>query len=102
LNRRDALIGTAMATTTAATTLLTTKFRAEAAMVLHNRRGVDFPRLALNTAGLNMEGTERAFQNVLQVGISHVEFHPGIERNNLMTIELFCPNADDVVCSLPC
>jgi len=48
--------------------------------------GVDFPKLALNTAGLDTESTERAFRNALRVGINHVEFHPGIERNGVAKV----------------
>lgn len=115
LNRRDALVvaGKSMATaaaTTATATLSTTTFQAVAAMdgpqppsatgsrsssstrstttipTWRLKRGVDFPKLALNTAGLDTEDTERAFRNALQAGISHVEFHPGIERDGVARV----------------
>ena len=48
--------------------------------------GVLFPTLALNTAGLTTEGAELAFRNALAAGISHVEFHPGIERDGIARV----------------
>ena len=45
-----------------------------------------FPTLALNTAGLTLDSTELAFQNAVAAGISHVEFHPGIERDGIARV----------------
>jgi diketogulonate reductase-like aldo/keto reductase len=45
--------------------------------------GVDFPILALNTAGLSSDGAERAFRAAVLAGITHVDFHPGAERNGV-------------------
>ena len=45
-----------------------------------------FPTLALNTAGLTEDGAELAFRNALAAGISHVDFHPGIERDGVARV----------------
>jgi len=45
--------------------------------------GVDMPVLALNTVGLSAEGTERAVGSALRYGITHVDFHPGKERDGV-------------------
>jgi len=41
--------------------------------------GVKMPVLALNTAGLTFEGTNRAMALAYKNGITHVDFHPGRE-----------------------
>ena len=48
--------------------------------------GVAFPTLALNTAGLTADGAELAFRNAVAAGISHVDFHPGIERDGVARV----------------
>ena len=48
--------------------------------------GVAFPTLALNTAALTTDGAELAFRNAISAGISHVEFHPGIERDGVARV----------------
>jgi diketogulonate reductase-like aldo/keto reductase len=48
--------------------------------------GVAFPTLALNTAGMSVDGAELAFRNAIAAGISHVEFHPGIERDGVARV----------------
>ena len=48
--------------------------------------GVAFPTLALNTASLTADGTELAFRNAIAAGISHVEFHPGVERDGVARV----------------
>lgn len=45
--------------------------------------GVEFPVLALNTVGLSADETERAIQYAVQEGITHVDFHPGKERDGV-------------------
>ena len=45
--------------------------------------GVAMPTLALNTVGLSVEATERAVKFAVDAGISHVDFHPGIERDGV-------------------
>jgi len=45
--------------------------------------GVEMPILALNTAGLTREGTERAVRLARTAGITHVDFHPGVERDGV-------------------
>ena len=44
---------------------------------------VKFPTLALNTAGLSSEETFRAVKYARQEGITHIDFHPGIERDGV-------------------
>ena len=41
------------------------------------------PTLALNTAGLSADGSERALTAALGAGFTHVDFHPGIERDGV-------------------
>ena len=45
--------------------------------------GVAMPTLALNTVGLTAEATERAVKFAVDAGISHVDFHPGVERDGV-------------------
>jgi len=45
--------------------------------------GVMMPTLAMNTAGLTAEGSERATLEAIDAGIKHVDFHPGIERDGV-------------------
>ncbi|KAG8465783.1 hypothetical protein KFE25_005353 [Diacronema lutheri] len=44
---------------------------------------VPMPTLALNTAGLSKRDTERAVLLAASLGITHVDFHPGIERDGV-------------------
>jgi len=44
---------------------------------------VKMPTLALNTAGLSMEGTENAVALAYKNGITHIDFHPGRERDGV-------------------
>ena len=48
--------------------------------------GVKFPTLALNTAGLTAAGSEIAFTAAIANGITHVDFHPGIERDGVAKV----------------
>lgn len=45
--------------------------------------GVKFPTLALNTVGLSADETERAVRLAKAEGITHVDFHPGKERDGV-------------------
>lgn len=45
--------------------------------------GVVMPVLALNTVGLSVEGTARAIVFAYQSGITHIDFHPGYERDGV-------------------
>eukprot|EP00966_Prymnesium_polylepis_P037195 863560-Prymnesium_polylepis.1 len=47
---------------------------------------VAFPTLALNTAGLSADGSERAYREAIAAGITHVDFHPGIERDGVARV----------------
>jgi len=44
---------------------------------------VKMPTLALNTAGLSLEGTENAVALAYKNGIMHLDFHPGQERDGV-------------------
>ena len=48
--------------------------------------GVDFPVLALNTAGLSLEGSETATRLAFEAGITNIDFHPGIERDGVARV----------------
>jgi hypothetical protein len=45
--------------------------------------GVKMPTLALNTVGLSAEGAEKAVGSARKEGITHVDFHPGKERDGV-------------------
>jgi hypothetical protein len=45
--------------------------------------GVEMPTLALNTVGLTTEDTERALALAVKEGVTHVDFHPGKERDGV-------------------
>lgn len=45
--------------------------------------GVRMPTLALNTAGMSQEDTTRAVKFAFQAGFTHLDFHPGIERDGV-------------------
>jgi len=45
--------------------------------------GVEFPILALNTAGLSTEETLRAIDYAQNEGLNHIDFHPGKERDGV-------------------
>ena len=44
---------------------------------------VKMPTLALNTVGLSSEETTKALEYAYNVGITHVDFHPGKERDGV-------------------
>jgi hypothetical protein len=56
--------------------------------------GVVMPTLALNTAGLDAEGSERALIEAYTAGFRHVDFHPGIERDGVARALASMPAAD--------
>ena len=45
--------------------------------------GVKMPTLALNTVGLSVEETERAVRFAKKEGMTHIDFHPGKERDGV-------------------
>lgn len=87
IDRRSALAGTF------GTVLATSLFPAEpvfAAGVSGNsipewtlEGGVKMPTLALNTVGLSVEETEKAVRYARKEGITHIDFHPGKERDGV-------------------
>jgi hypothetical protein len=48
--------------------------------------GVEFPTLALNTVALSAEDTERAVRLAMANGITHIDFHPGKERDGVAAV----------------
>lgn len=46
-------------------------------------RNVQFPTLALNTVGLSTEETYTALNYATREGITHIDFHPGKERDGV-------------------
>jgi diketogulonate reductase-like aldo/keto reductase len=47
------------------------------------QNGVEMPILALNTVGLSTDETERALALAVKEGVTHVDFHPGKERDGI-------------------
>ena len=45
--------------------------------------GVKFPTLALNTVGLSVEDTKNAVTLAVEEGFTHIDFHPGKERDGV-------------------
>jgi len=56
--------------------------------------GVTFPTLALNTVGLSIEDTERAIGLAVQEGLTHIDFHPGKERDGVALYLKKNPNSN--------
>lgn len=44
---------------------------------------VEFPILALNTAGMSIQDTYRSIEFARKEGIAHIDFHPGTERDGV-------------------
>ena len=82
-DRRSALLGGAFALTSPQAT-----HAADAAIpdTWTLSGGVKFPTLALNTAGLSAGASATAFRKALAAGITHVDFHPGIERDGVAAV----------------
>ncbi|EJK55477.1 hypothetical protein THAOC_24790, partial [Thalassiosira oceanica] len=47
------------------------------------RNGVDFPILALNTVGMSAADSRKATDLAVSCGLTHIDFHPGIERDGV-------------------
>jgi len=47
------------------------------------RTDVEFPMLALNTAGMSTEDTCQAIEFAREEGMTHIDFHPGQERDGV-------------------
>ena len=67
----------------AAPPLLTASLSSTVATSWVLSNGVSFPTLALNTAGMSAEASERAVLEALASGIRHIDFHPGPERDGV-------------------
>ena len=48
--------------------------------------GGQMPTLALNTAGMTSDDTARALRLALPLGVTHVDFHPGRERDGVARV----------------
>jgi len=48
--------------------------------------GLAIPQMALNTAGLTLDQAETATRAALSAGISHIDFHPGRERDGVARV----------------
>lgn len=95
VDRRSALVGAAAiatstlilpagpfdSTSSSIASATTTKENKIPEWTLNN--GVMFPVLALNTVGLSAEDTTRAVGLAKKAGITHVDFHPGKERDGV-------------------
>lgn len=55
--------------------------------------GVRMPTLALNTVGLSTEDTKRAVAYAYALGIFHIDFHPGKERDGVAKLLKENPDA---------
>ncbi|KAL7542488.1 hypothetical protein ACHAXR_011816 [Thalassiosira sp. AJA248-18] len=44
---------------------------------------IDFPMLALNTAGMSVDETFKAIEFARKEGMTHIDFHPGDERDGM-------------------
>mmetsp|Transcript_27345 Transcript_27345/g.56038 ORF Transcript_27345/g.56038 Transcript_27345/m.56038 type:complete len:228 (-) Transcript_27345:3302-3985(-) len=58
-------------------------------------QGVEFPILALNTAGLSADESYEAVSIAKNEGITHIDFHPGIERDGVARYLAENNNRDD-------
>ena len=86
-DRRSALLGVGAAALTAAAPASPALAATGSAIPTWRLAGgVAFPTLALNTAGMSADSAELAFRNAIAAGISHVEFHPGIERDGVARV----------------
>lgn len=48
--------------------------------------GMSMPAMALNTAGLSVAEAEKAIRLATAVGVRHVDFHPGAERDGVARV----------------
>ena len=90
LERRQALIKSSGAIATVTGISLLPPFASPASAATSNKipewtleGGVKFPQLALNTVGLSAEDTTRALTYAVAAGVTHVDFHPGQERDGV-------------------
>ena len=91
LERRQALIKSSGAIATVTGISLLPPFASSAASAATPNKipewtlegGVKFPQLALNTVGLSVEDTARALAYAVAAGVTHVDFHPGRERDGV-------------------
>lgn len=89
ISRRSAILGAGLLT--ASTKTFAVEPRIATSWILAGN--VAFPVLSLNTAGLSADASERAFRHAISVGIKHVDFHPGIERDGVARV-LATPGID--------
>ena len=85
---RRVMLGQTLASFVAANSLIFPSGAAVATSIptWHLGEAVEMPQLALNTAGLTAAGTEEAFKIAIKLGITHVDFHPGPERDGVARV----------------
>jgi 2,5-diketo-D-gluconate reductase A len=91
LDRRSVILGTmssllfssAVTSTAANPALATTTLITPKIPEWTLQGNVQFPTLALNTVGLSSSDTTHALNLAIQSGITHVDFHPGKERDGV-------------------
>ena len=98
--RRSVLTSvSSVATTVALSSLSSPKAHASSAIptwpIEQGGSSVQMPVLALNTVGLSTEDSARAVKLALYYGISHVDFHPGKERDGVALFLQNNPNRRD-------
>ena len=81
MDRRAALVTAALTT---ATLHASPAFAGVPALTLSD--GTLMPQLALNTAGLSADESERAVRLAASLGVTHIDFHPGIERDGVARV----------------
>ena len=97
IDRRSAIAGTL-----GASLALTFPFNLQASAAATTRKvpswklknGVAFPTLALNTVGLSADEAELAVEYAVAEGITHVDFHPGKERDGVAQYLKKHPNSN--------
>mmetsp|Transcript_36105 Transcript_36105/g.41207 ORF Transcript_36105/g.41207 Transcript_36105/m.41207 type:complete len:411 (+) Transcript_36105:56-1288(+) len=86
MNRRSAMIVSSSSSIAAFTAAVWTQPAEAVLPVVPSwtlEGGVQMPVMALNTAGLSVGDTERAVTLAASRGITHVDFHPGRERDGV-------------------
>lgn len=93
-DRRSAVLGVSLASGLAGSTLLSPEAALAAAGTAADARIPDFklangetiPTMALNTAGMSADAAEAATRQAVSLGVKHIDFHPGIERDGVARV----------------
>jgi len=94
VDRRSAVLGASIAYGVAGSTLLSPGATLAAAGTVTDARipgfklanGETIPTMALNTAGLSADAAEAATRQAVSLGVKHIDFHPGIERDGVARV----------------